>query len=90
MFSDSSRYARTPVGTVTTPGGREVNAIRLRRLPDPPADPYTVAQDERLDIIAQRRFDDGTRFWHIADANSALEARTLVARVLGIVRVPRS
>lgn len=90
MFRDGSRYARTPVDTVTTARGRQVAAIRLRRLPDPPADPYTVKQDERLDLIAQRAFDDGTRFWHVADANSALEARTLVARVLGTVRVPRS
>jgi hypothetical protein len=90
MFADGSRYARTPVDTVTTSRGRAVAAIRLRRLPDPPAEPYTVRQDERLDLIAQQRYDDGTTFWHIADANSALEARTLVARVLGTIRVPRS
>ena len=90
MFADSSRYARIPVDTVTTTRGRAVAAIRLRRLPAPPADPYTVRQGDRLDLLAQQRFDDGTKFWHIADANSALEARTLVARTLGTVWVPRS
>jgi hypothetical protein len=90
MFSDRSRYARTPVDTVATTRGRQVAAIRLRRLPSPPADPYTVTQGDRLDLLAQQRFGDGTGFWHIADANTALEANALVARVLGTLRIPRS
>ncbi|MGD9614573.1 MAG: hypothetical protein AB7H90_12215 [Alphaproteobacteria bacterium] len=89
MFLERSRYAKTPVDEVEI-AGRKVAAIRLRRLPSPPADPYVVRQGDRLDLIAQRQFGDGTRFWHIADANSALEARTLVARVLGILNLPKS
>jgi hypothetical protein len=89
MFRENSRYAKVPIDEVEI-AGRKIAAIRLRQLPSPPADPYTVRQGDRLDLIAQRQFGDGTRFWHIADGNSALEAKTLVARVLGTLRLPRS
>ena len=78
MFLDNSRYARTPRDEVDTRAGRKVTAIRLRRLPLPPADPYTVKQDDRLDLLAQKRFGNGTKFWHIADANTELQAQHLV------------
>jgi hypothetical protein len=90
MFNDKSRYAGLRADTVTTPDGRKATAIRLRRLPPTAGDPYTVAQGDRLDILAQRRFADSTKFWHIADANSELEARRLVARVLDSFNLPRS
>jgi len=90
MFLDKSRYAKTPRDEVETRSGRRVTAIRLRRLPLPPADPYVVKQDDRLDLLAQKRLNDGTKFWHIADANTAVEAKTLVARVLGSMKIPRS
>ncbi|MGD6978867.1 MULTISPECIES: hypothetical protein [Citricoccus] len=89
MFSDTSRYARTPVDTVVTAGGRRVSAIRLRRLPSPPADPHTVIQGDRLDLLAQQHLGDGTRSWHIADANTTLEASALVGRILDTLWIPR-
>ncbi|MBM9594981.1 hypothetical protein [Roseitranquillus sediminis] len=89
MFLETSRYAKVPRDEVEVAGRRTV-AIRLRRLPAPPADPHVVQQGDRLDLIAQARFDDGTRFWHIADANSARDSRTLVTRVLRTIMVPRS
>ena len=33
---------------------------------------------DRLDVMAQRKYSDGTKFWHIADANTELEANDLV------------
>ena len=33
---------------------------------------------DRLDLIAQARVGDATQFWHVADANTALDGRTLV------------
>ena len=90
MFHDGSRYANTPRDTVDTADGRKARAIRLRRQLHPPAVAHVVAQDDRLDLLAQSNFGDGTRYWHIADANSALEAKTLVARVLDTVKIPRS
>ena len=40
--------------------------------------PQTVQSGDRLDLIAQARTGDATQFWHIADANTALDGRTLV------------
>ncbi len=90
MFLEKSRYAKTPQDEVTTRAGRKVTAIRLRRLPAPPGDFQTVKQDDRLDLLAQTRLGDGTRFWHIADANTELEAGELVSRVLDTLKIPRS
>lgn len=90
MFRDGSRYARVASDSVKTDDGRDVTALRLRRLPATQGDGYEISQGERLDILAQRRFGDGTKFWHIADANTALDSRDLVARVLAVIKMPRS
>jgi len=90
MFLDKSRYAKIPKDQVTTFAGRKMMAIRLRRLPAPPATPVTVNQNDRLDLLAQRHLGDSTRFWHIADANTKLAARDLVSRVLDTVKIPTS
>lgn len=88
MFLDSSRYARVPQEVVTTRDGRAVAALVLRRLPPTTGDPYAVRDDDRLDVLAHGRFADGTHFWRIADANTALEARALVAQTGDVVAVP--
>jgi hypothetical protein len=90
MFLDTSRYARTPTDTVTTADGRPATAIRLRRLPATAGRPRLVTEGDRLDVIAERAFGDGPRFWHIADANTALRAADLVAEVLDTFNLPES
>jgi nucleoid-associated protein YgaU len=78
MFLSNSRYAGVATILVRTPDGREVTAVKVRRLPTPTATDYTVAPQDRLDLIARRRYDDGTQYWHVADANTELEAVDLV------------
>lgn len=90
MFLDTSRYARLATDTVVTADGHQVTAIRLRRLPPTTGNPRLVKDGDRLDVIAERAFGDGTRFWHIADANTALQANDLVARVLDSFNLPRT
>lgn len=90
MFLDTSRYAKTPTDTVTTTDGRSVTALRLRALPAPSGAPVLVREGDRLDVQAQTRYGDPTRFWHIADANTALEANDLVARVLSTFLAPKT
>ena len=90
MFLDTSRYAKTPTDTVTTTDGRSVIALRLRTLPSPTGVTVQVREGDRLDVQAQTRYGDSTRFWHIADANTALQANNLVARVLSIYLAPKS
>lgn len=89
MFLENSRYARLPQVETKTIDGRTVVAVKLRRLPEVEGDPVTVEGASRLDVMAQRNFQDGTMFWHIADANSELEATELVRVVGRIISVPR-
>jgi len=39
-------------------------------------------------VMADRLYRDGTRGWHIADANSELEANALVSRDGRVIVVP--
>ena len=78
MFSSNSRYVNCPVDEVETAKGKKVNAVKLRRLPYTPGNLTEVKGTDRLDIMAHRKYKDGTEFWHIADANTELEANRLV------------
>jgi hypothetical protein len=88
MFDKISRYYGLATVTATARDGRELAAVVRRRLPDTPGQPYAVVSGDQLDVIAERRFRDGMRFWHIADANSELEANDLVAVVGRVIAVP--
>jgi len=78
MFLDTSRYAKLKTVQVTTKTGRSVAAVKLRRLPATPGDPTQLKGNDRLDTIAKNKYNDATRLWHIADANTELDSRTLV------------
>jgi hypothetical protein len=74
VFLSNSRYFSIPTLVVRTRDGREVTVVKLRRLPITPGDPTTIRPGDRLDILAKRRYGDATLYWHIADANTELEA----------------
>ena len=80
MFDPNSRYAKSPVVEVETAKGKKANAVKLRRMPYVPGNLTEVKGTDRLDIMAFRKYRDGTKFWHAADANTELEANDLVAR----------
>ncbi|HEX6623149.1 MAG TPA: hypothetical protein VF064_05515 [Pyrinomonadaceae bacterium] len=88
MFADSSRYFQLKTVDVTTPSGRQVKAVVLRRLPFVAGTPTTVKGNDRLDVMAERNYRDATLFWHVADANTELDARELVAEVGRVILVP--
>ena len=77
MFLESSRYASVGTIVARTRDGREVTAVKLRRLPAESGVSLTIVRTDRLDITARRRYGDPTRYWHIADANTELEAAEL-------------
>lgn len=85
MFLDTSRYSRQRTVDAMIKSRRTVKAITLRRLPDIEGKPAVV--DDRLDIMAQRHYNDPAMFWHIADANTELEANLLV-KTGRIIKVP--
>jgi prophage DNA circulation protein len=78
MFKDSSRYAKQATVEVELENGRKATAITLRRLPPTIGSPAEVKGNDHLDVIAFRKYKDSTKFWHIADANSELQANDLV------------
>ena len=93
MFIDNSRYIDVKTVDVETENGRIVSAIKLRRLPYAAGGPTVVKGNDRLDVMAQRLYSDGTKFWHIADANTELEANELVTqrvqdKEIRIINVP--
>lgn len=88
MFLPNSRYAR--VATVQTTGstGETLVALKLRRLTPVPGEPRMVQAGDRLDLLAHAGAGDATQFWHIADANSALDGRSLVENPGDTLLVP--
>jgi hypothetical protein len=90
MFLDTSRYAQVAQDEVTGLDGRPVRALRLRRLSYVIGDPHAVTDHDRLDILAQASYADGSRFWHIADANTGLDARQLTAEPGATLTLPRT
>lgn len=87
MFLSSSRYAGVAQDVVTV-RGVAVTVVRLRRLPAVDGDSTVVVGNDRLDVIADRRYGDPTWSWHVADANTELEARRLVETPNRVIEVP--
>ena len=78
MFKDSSRYAKQKTVEVKLESGRKATAITLRRLPPTTGVPTSLKANDRLDVIALRKYKDSSKFWHIADANTELQAKDLI------------
>ena len=78
MFLENSRYFKVKTLETEDSKGRKVTAVSLRRLPYSAGTPVTIKGNDRLDVMAQLKYGDPTKFWHIADANTELEANDLV------------
>lgn len=74
MFDEQSRYAGFDSFATTDATGRSIRMIKLRRLPPTAGVPQLLNDRDRLDLLSYQRYADGTRFWHIADANPSLAA----------------
>lgn len=90
MFLPNSRYHKVATVETTTSTGETVTALKLRRLTPVAGAPQMVQAGDRLDLLAHARTGDATQFWHVADANTALDGRTLVEIPGDTVVVPRS
>jgi hypothetical protein len=89
MFLPNSRYANVATVATTGPAGEVVMALKLRRLTPIVGDPRTVSSGDRLDLIAHELVGDATQGWHVADANTALDSRTLLETPGETINVPR-
>jgi hypothetical protein len=84
MIFAGSRYQKTGTYVTTRPDGTVVAALRLP-LPGPAVvQGYYRRRDDnrRLDLIAAHFLHDGTAFWQLCDANSAVVPDALAARDL--------
>ncbi|HET9700757.1 MAG TPA: LysM domain-containing protein [Burkholderiales bacterium] len=88
MFLKNSRYRGLPTVQARDRSGRTVTAVKLRRLPATTGDDTVVGAADRLDILAEARHGDATRYWHIADANTELEAAELTRRPGRAIKAP--
>lgn len=88
MFLSNSRYAGLPTDAVPLADGRQATVVRLRRLPATTGVPYAVRGEDRLDVLAQKKYEDPTRYWHIADANTELRAARLTETAGRVIQVP--
>jgi len=90
VFLSNSRYSKVATVTTRLATGEEVVALKLRKLTPAAGEPRPVSSGDRLDVIAQQTYADATQFWHVADANTALDSRTLVAAPADTVNVPKT
>ncbi|KPF60801.1 hypothetical protein D621_01535 [beta proteobacterium AAP51] len=89
MFLKNSRYHGTATHTVLNAQGQLATLLVPRTLPATPGEATVVQPHDQLDAMADQRWRDPTRYWHIADANTALRAGELTAVPGTTVQVPR-
>jgi len=90
MFLENSRYYKIPTVQTKTRDGRTVTALKLRLIPAMSGSLHEVKDNDQLDVLAHQQYADGTKFWHIADANTALRANDLVAETGSTFLKPES
>ena len=93
IYTSTSRYYKNETLTLEMKNGRKVTALKLRLLPLVSGEKTQIKDAERLDIISQIKYKIPTKFWHIADANSALHSRDLIIaknKKLPIIEVPNT
>ena len=90
MFLRNSRYAGLPVVPARGPGAPDgATLVKLRALPDTPGDATAIRAHDQLDAMSETRYaGDASRYWHIADANSEIEAAELVREPGRVIDVP--
>lgn len=88
MFLPNSRYVHVETVHTRSAGGGSVLALKLRRLAPASGRERQVQANDRLDLYAHEIGGDATRFWHVADANTALDSRELTAVPGDYVIVP--
>lgn len=92
MFDYTSRYANLETVTLTTDDGRTVTYVRRRFLPlldtlQIVAE-VMVSDPDRLDLITARTIGAPEQFWHIGDANVALNPFELTDTPGEKVKIP--
>jgi hypothetical protein len=84
-FTPTSRYYDTPTREFTLPDGRVVQFVERRFLPRSSRFEnlvlHSVAEGERLDLIAAQFLAEPEQFWRLCDANDAMHPLELTETV---------
>ena len=89
MFTTRSRYATVADAVYQGTDGRATRYKVLRITPDTQAiQTHTVAQGDRLDLVAFQQYGDPEQFWRICDGNDALRPDDLTAEVGARLLIP--
>jgi hypothetical protein len=94
-FAPTSRYANVGVDAYD-PGDGSAPVPHLRRRLCPRPDRFAllyeviVVEGDRRDVLAARHIGDAELWWQIADANGAVDPRTLTRRVGGRIRITQA
>jgi hypothetical protein len=89
MFTPRSRYASVADATYQSSDGRAVKYKVLRITPQTTStQSHTVAQGDRLDLIAFQQYGDAEQFWRICDGNDALRPDDLTLQAGARIRLP--
>lgn len=96
MFDRTSRYSGLPLASAVVTGAdgqpRTVRYVTRRFIP--PAESavtlatHLVAQNDRVDSLTARYFNDPTQLWRICDANGVLRVAELTDPPGRALRVP--
>jgi len=92
MFDVTSRYYNLQTTEFISASG-DVTAYKRRRfLPQGSSLPLlvelSVVSGDRVDLIAARTIGASEQYWRIADANDAMNPRTLTEEAGRVLRVP--
>lgn len=92
MFDHTSRYYLLANRIHGTAGERQTAYKERRFLPQGETLPLlaevTVAQSDRLDLVAARTLGQPELFWRVADANNAMDPFELTSTAGARLRVP--
>ena len=81
MFFRGSRYEAVPTTELTTTDDRVIRYKRIRLILEARGTlSHEVSQEDRLDLIAYKFYNNPELFWRIADANLALRPEELVTQ----------
>jgi nucleoid-associated protein YgaU len=83
VFPQTSRYATIPTARLDLPGGHVMVYLTRRFIPEAGSlsevGALTVAEGDRLDLLAARAYGQAELHWRIADANQAFDPFDLTA-----------
>jgi len=89
MFTQRSRYVAVADAVYQGADGRAIKYKVLRITPDTRAlQTHTVAEGDRLDLIAFQQFGDPEQFWRICDGNEALRPDDLTEQIGARLQIP--